>query len=46
MNPRVDEEANNLILGALDVSNRSLEQSARVGGLVHQTRRRVILDDL
>ena len=40
------EEANQLLLGAFESSNRSLEQAARIGGMIHQLRRRVILEDL
>ena len=39
-------EAHQLLLGAFDATNCGLEQSARVGGLVHQTRRKIVLEDL
>ena len=37
-------EAHQLLLGAFDATNRGLEQSARVGGLAHQTK--IVLEDL
>ena len=39
-------EANQMLLASFDASNRSLEQFSRVGGLTHQVRRKVVLEDI
>ena len=39
-------EAHQLLPGAFDATNRGLEQSGRVGGLAHQMRRKIVLEDL
>lgn len=40
------QEMSDLLLEMFDLSNRSLEQSSRAGGLTHQSRRFVVLQDL
>ena len=40
------DEMKALMVAGFDSANRSLEQAARCGGLVHQLRRKVILEDL
>ena len=39
-------EVNQMLLAFFDASNRSLEQFSRVGGLTHQLRRKVVLEDI
>ena len=39
-------EMKQLLMASFDASNRSLEQFARVGGLLHQVRRHVVLEDI
>ena len=37
---------NQLLLASFDAGNRALEQAARQGGMLHQVRRKVLLEDL